>query len=108
MDLIPILITAVWIAIFGVLLSGVVSGWRRELRYDEGPLPMLRLLERDGMTLANAEAVVGIGELARAASRCAACAARRSCELGGFPRTAPLGCPNAPLFERLGRPGAAL
>ena len=102
MDLIPILITAAWIAIFGVLLSGVASGWRRQLRYDEGPLPFFRLLERYGFTLAGAEHAVGVSELARAASRCATCASRPSCEAGGFPRTPPEGCSNAPLFERLG------
>lgn len=104
-DLTTILIGTAWIAILGMLLWGIASGWRRQLISDL-PLPFFRRLERDGVTLAAAEAVIGINELAHAASRCATCAARPSCERGGFVRTRPEGCPNAPLFERLGRRGA--
>ena len=101
-DILTILIGAAWVAILGMLVWGIFSGWRRQLMSDL-PLPIFGLLERDGVTLATAEAVIGINELARAASRCATCAARPSCELGGFLRTRPKGCPNEPLFERLGR-----
>jgi hypothetical protein len=99
--LVPILITAAWIAIFAVLLSGVLNGWRHALRTDESPFPFFRLLERNGLTLAAAEAAVGIRELAHAAGRCTTCASRRACEAGGFPFTRPAGCPNERLFERL-------
>lgn len=102
-SLIPILITVAWIAVFGVLLSGVVSGWRRALRTDEGAVPFFRLIERDGLTLAAAEAAVGINELARATGRCSTCPSRRACDAGGFRFARPQGCPNEPLFERLGR-----
>ncbi len=109
-SLIPILITAAWIAIFGVLLSGVLSGWREPLRGDAGPPPLFRLLEREGLALARVERAVGVSELAHAARRCASCALRNACEtemLAGWLSPRPAGCPNAALFDRASGPRAA-
>lgn len=100
MDLVTYLIAAIWLAILGVFCWGVVSGWRTQLLRDL-PLPFFRLLERDGLTVARAGALIGMSELADAASRCATCASRRACELGGFRFTRPAGCRNEHLFERL-------
>ena len=98
------LIGAAWLSIFAVLVWGIVSGWRRQLR-DDSPLPLLRLLELEGVSAAQAEDALGAAELVRAVSRCASCAARTACEsgaIGGWAGRRPVGCPNAPLFERLG------
>lgn len=100
---VAVLIAAAWLAVFAMLVYGVVSGWQRQLRED-APLPLLRLLARDGITLARAEAALGASELARAASRCAGCASRTACEtgvVGGWLGRRPAGCPNAALFDRL-------
>jgi hypothetical protein len=100
--LVTILIGAAWLGILGMLIWGIVSGWREPFLRD-APLPLFRLLERDGLTLARAEEAVGVGELARAARRCGSCAARTACEtgvLGGWLGRRPLGCPNASLFDR--------
>lgn len=102
-NLIPGLIGAAWLAIFVMLVWGVLSGWRRRLREEDAPLPVFRLLERDGLSLARLEDAFGVGELASAAARCASCAARTSCQAGvpgGWLGTRPAGCPNATLFER--------
>ena len=102
-NVVTILIGTAWAAIFGMLVWGVASGWRRQMLSDL-PLPFFRLLERDGLTLAKAEAALGVNELARAASRCATCASRGACEagvLGGWLGRRPVGCPNASLFDRL-------
>lgn len=109
MDLVTFLIAAAWLAILGVFFWGVVSGWRTQLLSDL-PLPFFRLLEREGLTVARAGALVGVAELADAASRCTTCASRRACEagvLGGWLGRRPAGCPNEQLFERLGGPKTA-
>lgn len=100
---VTVLIAAAWLAVFAMLVYGVVSGWQRQLRAD-APLPLYRLLAREGFTPARADAALGASELARAASRCAACASRTACEtgvLGGWLGRRPAGCPNAALFDRL-------
>jgi hypothetical protein len=102
-NMVTILIGAAWMAILGMLVWGVLSGWRRQMLSDL-PLPFFRLLGRDGLTLAQAEAAVGVNELANAASRCATCASRGACEagvLGGWLGRRPAGCPNGSLFDRL-------
>lgn len=99
--LVSFLIGAAWLAIFGMLAWGIVTGWRRQVRSDM-PLPLFRLLERQGLTLARVEEAVGIEELARAAGRCASCAFRPACE-SGVPGRRPVGCPNGSLFDRLTR-----
>lgn len=106
MDLVTFLIAAAWLAILGVFFWGVVSGWRTQLLSDL-PLPFFRLLEREGLTVARAGALVGVTELTDAANRCTTCASRRACDLGGFRFTRPAGCPNEQLFERLGGPKTA-
>ena len=102
-DLVTVLIGAAWVAIFAMLVWGIVTGWRRQMLSDL-PLPMFRLLEREGVSLARVEAAVGVNALARAASRCATCAARTACDsgvLGGWLGRRPEGCPNASLLDRV-------
>jgi hypothetical protein len=102
-QLVNFLIGAAWLAILGMLLWGTASGWRRQLRED-GPLPLIRLLEREGVSVEKAEQAVGMGMLVRAAGRCAVCPARRACDsgvLGGWLGQRAEGCPNAALFERV-------
>jgi hypothetical protein len=97
------LIAAAWVAILAVLLWGTATSWRRQLR-DSGPLPMFRLLEREGVSVDNAEQAVGMGALLQAAGRCAVCPARRACEsgvAGGWLGRRPQDCPNAALFDRV-------
>lgn len=100
-NVISILVGAAWLAIFAVLVWGIVTAWRRNLR-DDRPLPLFRLLERQGLTLRQVEEEVGIEGLTWAASRCASCALRHSCESGVFGKR-PVGCPNGRLFDRLAR-----
>jgi hypothetical protein len=104
-ELVGFSIAAAWLAIFGMLLWGVVSGFRRQLAEPgDVRLPLLRLLERDGFSVARVQQAVGVDALARAADRCASCAARGVCQAGllaGWVGTRPDGCPNTALFERV-------
>lgn len=81
------------LAIAGLLVWGVSVGLRRVLGNDRR-LPFFDMLERQGLTLAQAEEVVGINELSRAVRRCAHCAARSDC--GGRAAF----CPNGSLLLR--------
>ena len=67
-----LLIGAAWAAILAVLLWGTATSWRRQLR-NSGPLPMFRLLEREGVSVDKAEQAVGMSALVQAAGRCAVC-----------------------------------
>jgi hypothetical protein len=102
-NLVTILIGAAWLAIFGMLVWGIVTGWRRQLAQD-GPLPLFRLLARSGVSAAQAQKALRAGDLARAARSCALCASRSACEsgvMGGWLGEYPAGCPNMQLFVRL-------
>ena len=83
----------VWLAIAGMLLWGIVAGWRTALRND-APLPFFGMIERRGLTLRQMEEAVGMDELARAVRRCTFCAARSDCGRH------PVCCPNEPLLRR--------
>jgi hypothetical protein len=103
MDVIGVLIGAAWVGILGMLVWGIVTGWRRQLAHD-GPLPLFRLLARSGVSAAQAEAALGDEDLARATRSCALCATRSACEsglMGGWLGEYPAGCPNMGLFVRL-------
>ena len=89
----PIILGVVWLAIAALLVWGVVDALRRLLRNDT-PLPLFGMLERQGLTLAQAEQVVGINELSHAVRRCALCAVRSECG-----RRAAF-CPNGSLLLR--------
>jgi hypothetical protein len=102
-NLVTFLVGAAWLAIFGMLVWGILSGWRRQLKQDS-PLPLFQLLARSGVSPAQAEAALGSGDLARAARSCALCATRSACEsgvMGGWLGEFPAGCPNMRLFVRL-------
>lgn len=108
-DMVTVLIGAAWLGILAVVAWGVVSGWRRQLA-DDGPLPLYRLLARSGVSAMQAEAALGIEDLARATRSCALCASRTTCDsglTGGWLGERPAACPNAGLFERLGVAGRA-
>lgn len=102
-DLVTVLIGAAWLGILAVVGWGVVTGWRRQLA-DDGPLPLFRLLERAGVSAAQARTVLGVQDLAHATRSCALCASRTACEIGVAQKwldERPAGCPNAGLFDRL-------
>ncbi len=82
-----------WVAIAVMLVWGLAAGTRKVLS-SPAPLPFFRMLERQGLTLAQVEEVVGISGLSRAVRRCALCAGSSDCG-----RRA-IACPNEPLFRR--------
>ena len=87
------IMTVAWLAIAGMLLWGVADGLRKVL-WDDSRLPFFGMLERQGLTLARVEEVVGIRELSRAVRLCAHCAGRSDCG------RRVIACPNEALFRR--------
>jgi hypothetical protein len=92
-----------WLAILGMLVGGVVLELWHSMRRPERA-PFFAMLERQGVTLAQAEEVAGIKGVADAASRCASCRTRLACRRAlrwsalGFDAPS---CPNAAFFARV-------
>lgn len=92
-----------WLAILGMLAWGGVVGLWRLVRVKERA-PFFGVLERNGVTLVEAEQVAGFRGVAEAASRCGSCDTRDACQramrwgLLGF--EAPP-CLNAAFFARV-------
>jgi ferredoxin len=91
-NLVAIAVGAAWLAIFVMLVWGIVSGLRRQLR-DEGPLPFFAVLERKGLSVAQVEHAAGVEQLARAVGRCSLCEERKACGTRA--------CPNDALLSRI-------
>jgi hypothetical protein len=96
MDITSGLMGAAWLAI-GVVFVWSLAGALRRALWERSPLPFYGMLERRGLTAAQLEQAVGVGEVARAVRRCVHCARRSDCGRG------PVDCPNEPLFQRAKR-----
>jgi hypothetical protein len=96
---IDLALTAGWFA-FGVLLAyHVFDTWRRG-----EPLPFFRMLERDGLSVTQAEQAAGKEAFAAALRRCELCSDKKVCAralaadcLG----RGPLACPNARFWAQV-------
>lgn len=89
---VAIAVGGAWLAIFLMLIWGIASGVRRQLR-DSGPLPFFDVLGRYGLSVAQVQEAAGVAQLAQAVRRCALCPDRQSC--------ATPACPNDDLLRRI-------
>ena len=92
-----------WLAILGMLAWGGVVGLWRMVRPRERA-PFFGLLERNGVTLVQAEEAAGFRGVAEAASRCEACITRDACQRAmrwGLLGFEPPPCLNAAFFARV-------
>jgi hypothetical protein len=87
------------LALGAVLVYHAFDTWRRG-----EPLPFFQMLERYGLSVAQAEKAVGPEALAAAVRRCELCPDRQDCKFAlachRFGR-GPLACPNAAFFEQV-------
>jgi hypothetical protein len=95
---IDLALTTAWLA-FGVLLAyHVLTTWRGD------PLPLFRMLERYGLSVAQAEQAAGKEAFAAALRGCERCSDKKACARAlaadCFGR-GPLACPNAKYLERV-------
>ena len=97
---ISLVLTAAWLAFGALLAYGVFDAWRRV-----EPLPFFQVLERHGLSVAQAEEAAGREAVAAAVRRCALCSDGKACAralaLDSLGRR-PLACgPNAKFFEQV-------
>lgn len=90
--LVAIAVGVAWLAIFIMLIWGVVTGVRRQLR-NPGRLPFFDVLRHYGLSVAQVQESAGVERLAHAVRRCALCSDRQSC--------ATPACPNDDLLRSL-------
>jgi hypothetical protein len=84
-------------------IAVVAFACRRTLR-GEAPPPFFGMLQRQGLTLKQAEEAVGIEGLAAGVRRCALCGEQHACRARfalGWLASRKIDCPNKSLFERL-------
>lgn len=93
-------VTGAALALGAVLVYHAFDTWRRG-----EPLPFFQMLERYGLSVAQAEKAVGREAIAAAERRCALCPDRQDCKLAlacNFLGHGPLACrPNAKFFEQV-------
>ena len=90
--LVAVAVGAAWLAILIMLIWGIVSGVRRQLRH-EGPLPLFAVLEGRGLAVSRVEQAAGVEQLARAVGRCSLCRETAACGTRE--------CPNDELLRRI-------
>jgi hypothetical protein len=97
---ITLALTAAWLALGALLAYHVFDAWRRV-----EPLPFCQLLERHGLSVAQAEKAAGREALATALQRCAQCSEKKDCSLTlavYWHGRQPLACgPNAGFLEQV-------
>ena len=95
-------LTGAWLALGAVLAYGVFLAWRRV-----EPLPFFQVLERHGLSVAQAEKATGREALAAALQRCALCSDRQACArvlaVYWLGRQPPACGPNAAFYEQVKR-----
>lgn len=92
-----------WLAILGMLAWGGILGLWRMVR-PKARAPFFGVLERNGVTVVQAEEVAGFRALAEAASRCDSCETRAACQRAmrwGLLGCEPPPCLNAAFFARV-------
>ncbi|MBI4203503.1 MAG: hypothetical protein HY527_00630 [Betaproteobacteria bacterium] len=93
-------LTAAWLVLGALLAYSVFDAWRRGER-----LPFFRMLERHGLSVAQAEEAAGREALAAALRRCELCSDRKACARAlavDWLGRGPLACgPNAEFFEQV-------
>jgi len=94
------------VAAIAVLLAyGLADAWR--YAFGKAPPPLLGMLRQGGLSVGEAQAVLGRDGLAAATQRCARCGSGSWCaELVRAGMEAPIDCPNGLLFAELRRPRA--
>jgi hypothetical protein len=90
--LVAVAVGAAWLAILIMLIWGIVSGVRRQLRH-EGPPPLFAVLQGHGLAVSRVEQVAGVEQLARAVGRCSLCRETAACGTRD--------CPNDELLRRI-------
>ena len=97
---IAIVLTTTWLALGALLAYGVFDAWRRV-----EPLPLFQVLERHGVSVAQAEAAAGREAFAAALRRCAMCSDRQACArvlaFDWLARQPPACGPNAEFFKQV-------
>ena len=93
-------LTGAWLALGALLAYRVYDAWRRV-----EPLPFFQVLERHGLSVAQAEAAAGGEALAAALRRCAMCSDRQACArvlaVDWLGRQPPACGPNAEFFKQV-------
>lgn len=104
MDIMIVFLIAIMVT-GGVLVFRVLPLWRRDER-DDRPMQLAELMEREGLSAANAVASGDAHDLARATARCGMCTGEAECRAwldSGKHEGYQAFCPNAELIERLKR-----
>lgn len=101
-NLVMVTVAAAWLAIFGMLVFGVVARWR-VMMGDDGRLPIFGVLARRGLALERLER--SPESFAVAVRRCAMCGDKARCGawLEGRAASPALLCPNEAFLEAAAR-----